>query len=141
LIRRLLDSRFAGPMGRALLLLRYQGRRSGRTITTPVGYVRDDLRVVIVTSPTYGWWPNMLGGRDVELRLPEGWRRGRAQVLFPTDDGYDDAVALQVAKRGPGMLRGFGVEVDDAGRIPEAAKATALERAHVVLVTLRHPDA
>lgn len=136
LVRRLLDTRFAGPLGRALLLLRYRGRKSGRTITTPVGYVRDGDRVVIVTSPSYGWWPNMVGGADVEVRLPEGWRRGRAELLLPDDPRYDETVALQVATRGPGMLRGFGVEVDDEGRVAPEAKATATEHAHIVLVTL-----
>lgn len=136
LVRRLLDSRFAGRLGKALLLLRYRGRRSGRTIATPVGYVREGDRVVIVTSPSYGWWPNMVGGADVEVRLPEGWRRGRAEVLFPDDPRYDETVALQVAKRGPGMLRGFGVEVDGAGRIAPEGRATATQHAHIVLVTL-----
>ena len=41
LITRLLGSRFAGPLAGSLLLLRYQGRRSGRTYTTPVGYARE----------------------------------------------------------------------------------------------------
>ena len=136
LIRRVLDSRFAGPMSRALLLLRYRGRKSGRTITTPVGYVRDGDRVVMVTSPSYKWWPNMVGGADVELRLPEGWRRGRAELLFPDDPRYEETVAFQVAKRGPGMLRGFGVDIDDAGRIAPEAKAAATRYAHIVLVTL-----
>ena len=134
--RRMLTSGFAGPMSRALLVLRYRGRKSGRTFATPVGYVRDGDRVVMVTSPSYRWWPNLVGGTDVELRLPEGWRSGRGEVLFPDDPRYDETVALQVAKRGPGMLRGFGIDVDDAGRMAPEAKATATERAHIVLVTL-----
>ena len=141
LVRRLLDSRFAGPMSNALLLLRYRGRKSGRTFATPVGYVRDGDRVVMVTSPSYKWWPNMVGGADVELRLPEGWRSGRADILFPDDPRYDETVALQVSKRGPGMLRGFGVEVDDAGRMTPEAKGTANQNARIVLVTLTPPVA
>lgn len=136
LVRRQLDSRFAGPLGRALLVLRYRGRKSGRTFTTPVGYVRDGDRIVMVTSATYRWWPNMVGGADVEVRLPEGWRRAHAEVILPDDPRYDETVALQVAKRGPGMLRGFGVKVDDAGRMTAEAKATATESAHLVLVAL-----
>ncbi len=135
-VRRMLASGFAGPMSRALLVLRYRGRKSGRTFATPVGYVRDGDRVVMVTSPSYAWWPNLVGGADVEIRLPEGWRRGRAEVLFPDDPRYDETVALQVAKRGPGMLRGFGVGVDDAGRMAPEARATATQHAHIVLVTL-----
>jgi len=135
-VRRMLTSGFAGPMSPALLVLRYRGRKSGRTFTTPVGYVRDGDRVVMVTSPSYGWWPNMVGGADVEVRLPEGWRRGRAEDLLPDDARYDETVAIQVAKRGPGMLRGFGFDIDDAGRMAPEAKATATQHAHIVLVTL-----
>ena len=136
LMRRLLDSRFAGPLGKNVLLLRYRGRKSGRFVTTPVGYVRDGDRIVIVTSPTYRWWPNFVGGAAAEFRVPEGWRPGRAEVLMPDDPRYDETVAFQVAKRGPGMLRGFGVEVDDQGRVSAEAKATATEKAHLMLVTL-----
>lgn len=136
LVRRLLASGFAGPMHRAVLLLRLRGRRSGRTLTIPVGYVRDGARVVIVTSPSYRWWPNLIGGAEVELRLPEGWRRGRGEVLLPDDPRYDEAIALHVAKRGPGMLRGFGVGVDATGRIAPEDKVTASRRAQIVLATL-----
>jgi hypothetical protein len=135
-IRSLLGSRFAGPMGRALVLLRFRGRRTGRTFTTPVGYVREGDRVVIVTSPAYRWWRNVDGGADVELRLDGRWRRGRAELLRPDDPGYDESVALQVRVRGPRMLQGFGIPVDEAGRIPDAARATATEKAHIVRVTL-----
>ncbi len=139
LMKRLLDSRFAGPMARQMLLLRYRGRKSGRTFTTPVGYVRDGERIVMVTSPSYRWWPNFLGGAQAELRLAEGWQRARVEVVAPDDPRYDEVVALQVAGRGPGMLRGFGVEVDDAGRVSPEAKATASGRAHLVLATLQGP--
>lgn len=136
LTKRLIDSRFAGPMGKALLLLRYRGRRSGRTFTTPVGYVREGDRVVMVTSPTYKWWPNLVGGADVELRLPEGWRSGRGEVVLPDDPRYDETLSFQVSKRGPDMLRGFGLDVDDSGRIHPESRATAAKKAHLVLVTL-----
>jgi hypothetical protein len=135
-IRRLVDSRFAGPLGKNVLLLRYRGRTSGRTIATPVGYVRDGDRVVIVTSPTYRWWRNFVGGADAEFRLAEGWRRGRAEVVMPDDPRYDEVVALQVSKRGPGMLKGFGLDVDATGRVSPVAKATATDKAHLVLVAL-----
>lgn len=139
LVKRLLDSRFAGPMGTQLLLLRYRGRTSGRTFTTPVGYVRDGGRIVIVTSPTYGWWPNFVGGAEAQLRLPEGWQRATVEVLLPDDPRYDETVAFHVSKRGPGMLRSFGVEVDDAGHLSPEQKAAAPGRAHLVLATLQDP--
>jgi deazaflavin-dependent oxidoreductase (nitroreductase family) len=136
LMRRLLDSRFSGRMARQLLLLEFLGRKSGRTFRTPVGYVRRGDRVVMVTSPAYTWWHNLVGGAPVRVRLPDGWRRAQAEVVMPDDPRYDEVVALQVSGRGPGMLRGFGLAVDDAGHISPEAKATATQHAHLVLVEL-----
>jgi hypothetical protein len=141
LMRRLLDSRFAGPMAKQLLLLRYRGNKSGRTITTPVGDVRDGDRVVLVTSPSYRWWPNFTGGADAELRLPEGWRAARLEVLAPEDPRFEEAVALQVRQRGAGMLRGFGLAVDEQGRLGPEARAAAQGTALIVLGVLEPPAA
>ncbi len=136
IMKRLIDSPLGGPVNRQLLLLRYQGRQSGRTFTTPVGYVRNGDRVVMVTSPGYHWWHNFVGGADADLRLPDGWRQARVEIITPEDPRYDETVAFQVARRGPGMLRSFGVEVDDQGLLTPEAKATAASRAHMVMATL-----
>ena len=49
------------------------------SVTTPVGYVRDGDRIVIVTSPTYRWWPNFVGGADAGVPRARGLAgRGRA---------------------------------------------------------------
>jgi hypothetical protein len=96
---------------------------------------------VSVTSPTYRWWPNVVGGAQAELRLPECWRHAKVEVVPRDDHPYDETVAIHVVRCGPGMLPGFGVEVDDAGRVPIEARATAPARAHVVLTTLQGPVA
>lgn len=135
-VRRLLASRFGGGAAKALLLLEFRGRVSGRTFRTPVGYVRDGDRIVVVTSPSYAWWKNVVGGAAVRVRLPEGWREGTARVLQPDQPAYDAAIATQVAGRGPGMLRGFGLPVTDDGILPASARATATDHAHLVQIDL-----
>ena len=135
-VKRLLASRFAGPLARNVMLLRFKGRRSGTTFTTPVGYVREGDQVIVVTSPSYKWWHNVIGGAAVEVRLEGRWHDAKALLLTPDDDAYDDAVALQVTKRGPGMLRGFGIPVTDDGRVPTEARATAPTKAHIVHIDL-----
>jgi deazaflavin-dependent oxidoreductase (nitroreductase family) len=136
IVRLLLGGRFAGPLGRVLLLLEFQGRTSGKRYRTPVGYVRDGNQIVIVTSPAYRWWRNVVGGAPVRVRVDGAWQDATARVLLPDDSGYDEAVALQVRTRGPNMLRGFGVPVDDQGRVPEAARADAPAKAHIVRIDL-----
>jgi F420H(2)-dependent quinone reductase len=135
-VRRLLGSRFAGPMAKSLMLLRFRGRTSGRWHTTPVGYAREGNQVVVVTMPVYRWWRNVVDRATVQLRLDNQWFDANARLLRPDDPAYDAAVALQVHKRGPNMLRGLGIPVTDEGQVPAAARADAGKRAHIVLIEL-----
>lgn len=60
----LIDAPVVGPLvRRGLIKIRYVGRRSGKTIQTPVGYRRSGDGIVInVMSPdSKTWWRNFLG--------------------------------------------------------------------------------
>ena len=50
-------------IGRGLVVIRYVGRRSGKTFELPVGYRRSGRNLVIgVTAPdAKNWWRNFLG--------------------------------------------------------------------------------
>ncbi|HEX3288001.1 MAG TPA: hypothetical protein VHT50_25855 [Mycobacterium sp.] len=50
-------------IGRGLVVIRYVGRRSGKTFEIPVGYRRSgDGYVIGVTAPdSKNWWRNFLG--------------------------------------------------------------------------------
>jgi hypothetical protein len=79
----LIDAPLVGPLvRRGLINIRYVGRRSGKTIETPVGYRRTDDRIVInVMSPdAKSWWRNFLGegGPITLLRLDGADRTGHA---------------------------------------------------------------
>ena len=135
LIRRLLGSRFAGPLADNLMLLRFRGRASGSWHTTPVGYAREGTQVVVVTSPTYRWWRNVVEPAPVQVRLDGRWHDAVARVLRPDDvPSYDAAVALHVRHRGPRVLRDFGIPVTDDGQVPASARAEAATHAHIVLM-------
>jgi hypothetical protein len=66
-----------------LALITVTGRRSGRAITLPVGYRRDDghLRIPVVFPERKLWWRNLRGGAAVTIRLRGEDRRGRAEAL------------------------------------------------------------
>ena len=60
----LIDAPVVGSLvRRGLINIRYVGRRSGKTIETPVGYRRSGDSIVInVMSPdAKSWWRNFLG--------------------------------------------------------------------------------
>ena|SRR5438045_2018025 len=79
----LIDAPVVGPLvRRGLINIRYTGRRSGKTIETPVGYRRSgDTITINVTAPdTKNWWRNFLGegGPITLLKLDGADRTGHA---------------------------------------------------------------
>ena len=79
----LIDAPVVGSfVRRAMINIRYVGRRSGRTIETPVGYRRAGEKIVInVMSPdNKTWWRNFLGdgGPITLLKLDGQDRTGHA---------------------------------------------------------------
>lgn len=73
----LLRSRLHWPMSRWLLLVEYEGRRSGRRYRFPASYsvVGDDLVVVTPRSES-GWWPNFREARRCTV-----WWRGEERLV------------------------------------------------------------
>jgi hypothetical protein len=79
----LIDAPVLGQLvRRGLINIRYVGRRSGKTIETPVGYRRSgDTIVINVMSPdNKTWWRNFLseGGPITLLKLDGQDRSGHA---------------------------------------------------------------
>lgn len=59
-------------LGKAFAQISYTGRRSGRTFTTPVNYLRrgDDYVIGVAMPDKKSWWRNFLGeGGAVTLRI------------------------------------------------------------------------
>jgi deazaflavin-dependent oxidoreductase (nitroreductase family) len=108
---------FVNPVVRALLrsplqrlvpgvmLISVTGRRSGRTIATPVQYVRRDEQVYVLTRAHRQWWRNLLGGAPVELRLRGRTLRG---VGTAYQAGAPEAAAGLAAFRGSSLERAAG---------------------------------
>jgi hypothetical protein len=87
----LIDAPILGPfVRRGMINIRYVGRRSGKTIQTPVGYRRSGDRIVInVMSPdNKTWWRNFLGdGGPITLLKFDGRDRTGHAVTDRDDKG------------------------------------------------------
>jgi hypothetical protein len=72
----LIDAPVVGPfVRRGLINIRYVGRRSGKTIETPVGYRRsgDTITINVMSPDAKSWWRNFLGeGGSITLRKLDG---------------------------------------------------------------------
>ena len=95
----LIDAPVVGPLvRRGLINVRYVGRRSGKTIQTPVGYRRaGDTVVINVMSPdSKTWWRNFLGeGAPITLlKLDGADRTGHAVATRDAEGRVKVAVQL-----------------------------------------------
>jgi hypothetical protein len=87
----LIDAPVIGAVVRkAVINIRYVGRRSGKTIETPVGYRRDgDIVTINVMAPdNKTWWRNFLdGGAPITLLRLDGSDRTGHAVAHRDDQG------------------------------------------------------
>jgi deazaflavin-dependent oxidoreductase (nitroreductase family) len=82
-VRLLLASPLRSIAGRGMLLLTYRGRRTGRTYTTPVEFVRegDRLLVLVGAAERKQWWRNVQAAPEVTVLLDGRIRRAKADVV------------------------------------------------------------
>jgi hypothetical protein len=68
-MRALLRSPLHFVQSKSVMLITFTGKKSGRSFTTPVRYVRVGDTVRCFTSPQNLWWRNLRGGATVSLRI------------------------------------------------------------------------
>lgn len=111
-----------GMVSKALLLITFTGRKTGKSYTTPVSYSRQGDQVYVFTHAV--WWKNLCGGAPVTLRLRGQELRG---VARPVDEDKQ-AIAAGLAahlRKVPSDAVFYGVTFDEQGnpRAEEVQKA------------------
>lgn len=82
----LLRSPLHGIASGNLMLVTFTGRKSGKTYTTPVRYVRKGEDILCFTAPYIPWWRNLTGGAEVALLIDGKSDRYRATALIDETD-------------------------------------------------------
>ena len=134
-LKAVLRSPLHSPISRRLVVLSFQGRKSGKWYSTPVGYTEADGTVLITTEAP--WWKNLRGGATVRLRLRGQERTGTAQVIT-------DLPAMQAAYRvmlasGPQLAEIVGIRLDANGEPNPDDVARARERGYVIVQVRLNP--
>ncbi|MDX3841282.1 hypothetical protein [Streptomyces europaeiscabiei] len=105
-VRPLLASRFHKPLSGRLMLLTYNGHRTGREFTVPIGYFDWDPGTVLAMSSRLSWIPSMRQGSPVRLRI-----RGQDHAAVPTVVEDPEEVAALLAefgrRKGPKAAKGL----------------------------------
>lgn len=86
----LLDVPVLGRLvGRSMVVVRYVGRRSGKTFEIPVGYRRsgDDVTIRVMAPDAKNWWRNFLDGGPITLVDLDGRDRIGNAVASRDDRG------------------------------------------------------
>ena len=97
-IKALLRSPLHRLLSGSLMLLTYQGRKSGQWYTNPIGYFAwDNDEVVAFTSGR--WWTNLLDGRRVALRIQDQQKEAIATII------HDHAAVVEAM---PEVIRRLG---------------------------------
>ncbi len=71
-----------------ILVIRHIGRKSGKEYLTPVNYAPFGNEIYCVAGFGSGtdWYRNIMSRTDVELWLPQGWRRAHACDVSDSPD-------------------------------------------------------
>jgi hypothetical protein len=135
-VRALIRSRLHATVDETLVMLHVTGRMTGRRYDIPVGYVRMDDRLVVVTQ--HLWRANLRGGADLDVT-----HHGRRELMHAELEEDPHAVAEtlravieRINLRAARQRLGLRIP---AGRIPTLAELEAAVREFdLATVTLHH---
>lgn len=95
-VLRLLRSPAHRLLGHRICRLRFTGRRSGKRVELPVGFVREGDRMLVLVgrASTKRWWRNFRDvGQSLEVTIDGITYDGYGVALRPGDRGYADALS------------------------------------------------
>jgi hypothetical protein len=138
-MRLLLRSPLHGVASRNLCIFVYSGRRSGRRYETPLSYVREDGRILLLSSRDTRWWTSFTPGpgvpAPVEVLAGGELLRGRARSIQHDRDRLRGAVRRFLTAL-PRDAMVYGIGLDGARKPKEAELERALERLVMVEIEL-----
>lgn len=117
LVSWLLRSPLHALVSKSILLIEVKGRKSGKTISVPVNYIRDGDTLWVTSQRPRQWWRNLIGGADVNVRLAGRDLKGTGRAITDVAEVGDGL--LSYFRLAPRYAKYFGVKLDAAGQ-PDA---------------------
>jgi hypothetical protein len=135
IIKILLRSPLHFIVSNAVMLLKYQGRKSGRYYTVPVSYSRDAKDLLVISQRKRSWWRSLVGGAPVEVRLQGHWYDARAEA-FTDPEIVAKELALYLEKFSY-LAKHMDIEMGEDGKPePESLLRAAEKR---IMVRIKFP--
>ncbi len=81
----LLRSPMHGLIDKYTVLITFTGRKSGKTYTFPISYMRDGDTLMMISRREHNWWKNFRGGTEVTLYLQGHTLKARGEAFTDTE--------------------------------------------------------
>ena len=107
----LLRKNWFGGMGDVILVITTTGRRSGKPVSTPIGYVRDGAGWAALSYPTSNWYRNLRQTPEALLEIRGKALRVRAEFV-DDEPGRQRLVDLYRQQRARNFRMFFNVPMD-----------------------------
>jgi len=114
LINWVLRSPFHGLLSNGMMLLTVTGRKSGRKISTPVNYLRDENTLWVISWRERTWWRNLRGGANVWILLTGLGAEGRGLVIEETEQVTQSL--FEYYQKAPQYAKYVKIGLDSAGK-------------------------
>jgi len=133
IMRWLINSPLHFFVSKNMMLMTYQGRKSGKSYTTPMNYLEIEGALYTISYRKRVWWRNLRGGAAVTLRLRGVDVPARAEVI--EDPPQVSSSLQQYLKAAPEYARYLNVQIDSAGN-PKPEDLDRLMNERVVVLSL-----
>ena len=120
-------------VGSSTALITITGRKSGRSITTPVSYVRFNDQIVTAGHVSRQWWKNLVAEPNLSIGLRGTDHAALAEVKQGAS-AINEFMAFLEAQ--PMVARMSEVELDKDGKANRAQAEAALQNTAVVVLKL-----
>jgi F420H(2)-dependent quinone reductase len=116
-------------------IVHFSGRKSGRTLSTPLSYTREDDVVRLLSNRSTRWWLNFRGdGVKVEMEIARQRFPGTAKLLEGDSEELREGVRRFIRAL-PRDAKVYGLELDANRGVVETSLATIAEQ--LILVEIR----
>jgi hypothetical protein len=130
----LLRSPIHGIASANLCIFSYRGRRTGKSYSTPLSFMREGSIVRLLSSHNTRWWNNFLDGPvDVDIEIGRKTFYGKAQTTVEDGEAFRNGVRSFLTAV-PRDARVYGIKLDSNRKPREEDIAQAA--GHVVLVEI-----
>ena len=119
-IKWLLNSRWHGLLSHQLMLIKFNGRKSGKSFMTPVAYTKHNkaFLIGIAETKTRVWWRNFRSVWPMKVKVEGEWLSGKAELLTIEHADFQSEWQAKVTKKH--MDKVFKITVNKGGQLTQA---------------------